>query len=234
MVADLTIGKITALAAADAVNPCALAVLALVLIAILTADPKNRRKVLLGGLSFTLAVYLLYIMYGFLFIQAFKTFIHNAASIRIYLYKGLAVMAILLGMLNLRDFINYRPGHLATEMPLFLRPKVKKLISKVTSPGGAFIVGIFVTLFLLPCTIGPYIIAAGILSYLDFFKTIPWILYYNLIFVMPMIAITIIVYIGYSTVDRVTGWKDKHIRGLHMIAAALLIILGAAMLFGWV
>lgn len=234
MVADLTIGKITALAAADAVNPCALAVLILVLIAILTADPKHRYKVLLSGLSFTLAVYILYLMYGFIFIQAFKTFVHNIASIRLYLYKVLAVLAILLGALNIRDYINYRPGHLATEMPLFMRPKVKRIISKITSPKGAFFAGIFVTVFLLPCTIGPYIIASGILSYLDFVKTIPWLLYYNLIFVLPMVIITLVVYIGYSTVDRVSGWKDKHVRQLHLIAGILLVILGIAMVAGWI
>lgn len=234
MAVDLTIGKITALAAADAVNPCAIAVLTLVLIAILTANPKDRKKVLLGGLSFTLAVYILYLAYGFVFIQAFKTFVHSIATIRIYFYNVLAVLAILFGLLNIRDFIRYNPGHLGTEMPLFMRPKVKRIISKVTSPKGAFLAGIFVTVFLLPCTIGPYIIASGILSYLDFVKTIPWLLYYNLIFVLPMVIITLVIYIGYSTVDRVSGWKDYHIRGLHLIAGILLVLLGIAMIFGWI
>lgn len=234
MVADLTIGKITALAAADAVNPCAIAVLVLVLIAILTANPEKRSKVLSGGFYFILAVYLLYLMYGFVFIQAFKTFVHGIASIRIYFYNVLAVLAIILGALNIKDFLHYRPGGLATEMPLFMRPKLKRIIARATSPHGAFLAGVFVTVFLLPCTIGPYIIASGILSYLDFVKTIPWLLYYNLIFVIPMVAITTVVYIGYSTVERVSGWKDKHIRGLHFIAGILLVLLGLAMLLGWV
>ncbi|PIN86893.1 hypothetical protein COV19_02705 [Candidatus Woesearchaeota archaeon CG10_big_fil_rev_8_21_14_0_10_44_13] len=234
MAADLTIGKITALAAADAVNPCAIAVLTLILIAMLASDPKKRYRILLGGFSFTFAVYLLYLGYGFVFIGAFKTFVHNIASIRVYFSQALAVVAIVLGLLNLKDFISYKPGSVGTEMPLFMRPKVKRMISHATSPWGAFIAGIFVTVFLLPCTIGPYIIASGILSYLDLFKTIPWLLYYNLIFVAPMIAITIIVYVGYSTVDRVSGWKDKHIRGLHLIASILLLLMGIAMLMGWI
>ena len=119
-----------------------------------------------------------------------------------------------------------------TEMPMWLRPKVKKLIEKITSPYGAFIIGILVTLFLLPCTIGPYLIASGLLSYLDFLKTIPWLLYYNLIFILPMLAITIIIYIGFTTIHKVSGWKESNIRYLHLIAGLLLLALGILMLTG--
>lgn len=228
----LTLGKITALAVADAVNPCALAVLTLILIAILTHDPKNRKKVLLVGLAFSLSVYILYLFYGLIIIQFFKSFSLLIDPFKIYLIKALSVLAIILGALNIKDSIKYRPGTFGTEMPLFLRPKLKKLISKVTSPKGAFFMGIFVTLFLLPCTIGPYIIASGILSYLDIIKTLPWLLYYNIIFISPMILITLIVYFGYTTIERVSGWKEIHIRGLHLMAGLLLLILGILMLIG--
>jgi len=231
-VLDLTIGKITALAAADAVNPCALAVLTLVLIAVLTANPEKRRNVLLAGLSFTLSVYVIYLIYGLILIQFFKTFINSIDTIKIYIYYGLGALAILLGILNIKDAIRYKPGSFATEMPLFLRPKMKNLIAKITSPAGAFIIGIFVTLFLLPCTIGPYIIASGILSALDILKTLPWLLYYNLIFVLPMLAITLIIYIGFTTVENVSGWKEKNIKILHMIAGILLVLIGLLMVFG--
>lgn len=233
MIQGLTFSKITALAAADAVNPCALAVLSLVLIAILTVNPKNRNRVLLAGLAFTLAVYILYFIYGLIFINLFKTFVESIAGVKLYLYKGLAGLAIILGMLNIKDAIKYKPGGFGTEMPLGMRPKVKKIILRVTSPTGAFFVGIFVTIFLLPCTIGPYIIASGLLSAMDFLKVMPWLLYYNLIFVLPMIVITSIIYIGYAAVESVSGWKDKNIRWLHLVAGLLLLCIGLTMLFGW-
>ena len=44
--------KITPLALSDSVNPCAFAVLVLVLISILTHNPEKRKKILLGGLAF--------------------------------------------------------------------------------------------------------------------------------------------------------------------------------------
>ena len=194
--ADLTLLRIITLALADAINPCAFAVMTMVLVAILLENPEKRHKVLVGGLAFTLAVFIGYFFYGLIIIQLFKSFINFTSSIYPYLSKGLAVLAILLGIFNLKDFISYKPGGLATEMPLRFRPLAKLYIKRITSPFGAFVIGILVTLLLLPCTIGPYIIAGGSLSDLSFINTIPWLLLYNLIFIIPMIAITLIVYIG--------------------------------------
>lgn len=233
MAEGLTLAKIISLAAVDAVNPCALAVLTLMLIAILTYNPERKRNVLLAGLAFTVSVFIMYMIYGLVIIRFFQL-VQALTSIRLLLYNILGVAAIVLGLLNVKDFIKYKPGGFATEMPLFMRPKLKKLISGVTSPKGAFVVGLFVTVFLLPCTIGPYIIAGGILSAIELLSTLPWLLLYNAIFVAPMIAITLIVYLGYSTVENVSGWKEDNIRYLHGIAGAIMALLGVAMIMGWV
>ncbi len=230
---DLTLAKLLGLAAVDAINPCALAVLTLMLIAIVTYSAKNKRNILWSGLSFTAAVFIIYLFYGLVLIKFFQL-VQLLTSIRLILLTILAVAAIILGLLNIRDFFRYKPGRVGTEMPLAWRPKVKKLLSKVTGPGGAFVIGAFVTIFLLPCTIGPYVIASGILSFMDLLSTVPWLLLYNLIFVLPMVIITLIVYGGMSGVKDVANWKDKHIRYLHLIAGILMLLLGIAMLLGWV
>ena len=230
---ELTIAKILGLAAVDAVNPCALAVLALMLIAIMSYNPKKRSKVLLAGLAFTLSIFIMYLIYGLVIIKFFQL-VQVLTVARVWLYKILGLVAIILGVLNIRDFLRYRPGGFGTEMPIMLRSKVKKIISRVTSPGGAFIVGIIVTLFLLPCTIGPYVIAGGILSALEILKTLPWLLIYNLVFVLPMIIITLVVYLGLTSVEKVSGWKDKNIRWLHLVAGVIMFLLGLAMLLGLV
>ncbi|MBU0880473.1 hypothetical protein KKB33_03015, partial [Patescibacteria group bacterium] len=92
----------------------------------------------------------------------------------------------------------------------------------------------FVTLFLLPCTIGPYIIASGKLSVMKFFSTIQWLLLYNLIFVIPMILITLIIYFSFTTVEKISSWKDKNIKKLHFVEGIILIILGIAMITGMI
>jgi len=230
---DLTIAKILSLAVVDSINPCAIAVLTLMLIAIMTYSPERKRNVLLAGISFITSVYIIYMFYGLVIIRFFQI-IQALTSVRLLLYKVLGMAAIILGVLNMKDFLRYKPGGILTEMPLSLRPKVKKIISGVTSPRGAFAVGAFVSVFLLPCTIGPYIIAGGILSAIELLKTIPWLLIYNIIFVFPMVCITFLVYAGISTVENVSEWKEKNIKKLHLIAGFIMFSLGIAMVSGLV
>ncbi|MBL7054083.1 hypothetical protein ISS06_02725 [Patescibacteria group bacterium] len=230
---ELTLFKILSLAIVDAINPCALAVLFLMLITLISYNPNKKLRVLLSGLSFIGAVFVMYFLYGLIIIKFFQiTYIMS--SLGNWIYKILGLMAIVLGILNIRDFIKYKPGRIATEMPLFLRPKVKNIISKVTSPLGAFAIGSFVTLFLLPCTIGPYIIGAGILSKLDIVKTIPWLLVYNFVFVLPMLIIVLIVYSSLFKVNDLSNWKDKNIQYLHLISGLIILIIGILMILGMI
>ena len=230
---DPTWAKIISLAVVDAVNPCALAVLILMLTAIIAYNPHNRKNIILAGLAFVASVFVMYLLYGLIIIK-FLQLIQALTAARLWLYKILGTAAIILGVLNIVDFIKYKPGRLGTEMPLFMRPKVQKIISGITSPAGAFSVGIFVTLFLLPCTIGPYVIAGGILSAREIVETIPPLLLYNLIFVAPMLIIISIVYWGFRKVEDISAWKEKNINKLHLAAGVIMLGLGVAMVMGWV
>jgi len=224
--------EIISLALVDAINPCALAIMVIVLMTLLIQDPPKKSRVLAGGIAFTSAVFILYFLYGLIMVQFFSHLIPETGNYASYVFKGFGLFAIILGILNLKDYFFYKPGGFATEMPLSIRPRMKLLIKKMTSPKGAFIIGIFVTLFLLPCTIGPYIIASGEISKLNFLTTIPWLLLYNLIFVLPMIGITLAIYFGITTVDEVSGWKERNIKRLHLIEGLILITLGILMFTG--
>jgi cytochrome c biogenesis protein CcdA len=78
------------------------------------------------------------------------------------------------------------------------------------------------------------VICGGILCSLSFWQTIPWLLLYNLIFILPMLAITAISYLGLATVENVADWKEKNIRYLHLVAGLIILFLGIAMVLGWV
>ena len=230
----LTFASVMTLAVADSINPCALAVLAMALIALLAKDPAKKKRVLLGGFAFISAVFLTYLIYGGIIIQFFKVLESYFVSLSFYVRALFALLAIALGIMNLKDFVKYKPGSFGTEMPVKLRPMAKRIIANITSPYGAFIIGIFVTLFLLPCTIGPYLVVGNILSGLAWVKSLPWLLLYNIIFVLPMVVVTLLVYFGMSRVTDVTAWKDKNVKWLHFIAGLVLLLLGIAMLFGFV
>jgi len=225
--------KITPLALADSVNPCAIAVLTMVLVSILIENPKDKKRVLSSGLAFILAIFLGYTFYAEVLVQFFKGFATFFAKNSITVKYILASLSMVIGALNIKDFFSYKKGSLGTEMPLFMRPKVKKLTRSMTGPKGSFVIGFVITLFLLPCTAGPLVVAAGLLSTLPLLTTILYILYYNVLFVLPMFVITLLVYWGFKEVDEVSGWKERNIKKLHLIAGSLLFFVGFALLQGW-
>ena len=90
----VTIIEIVSLAFVNAINPCALAALVMVLISILIANEDKRYKILLGGFSFVLAVFIGYFVYGLIIIKLFQSFTGFAAVVTPYVRNILAVLAI--------------------------------------------------------------------------------------------------------------------------------------------
>ncbi len=228
---NISWAKISTLALTDSINPCALSVLLMMLIAIATYHPKDRKQILWAGLAFVAAVFITYFIYGLLIVKAFS-FVQGISSIKLYLYKGLGAGAIILGLLEIKDFFFYKPGSIGTEMPMMFRPKVQQILAKVTSPLGAFGLGMFVTLFLLPCTIGPYIILGGMLSYGEFAGALPYLTVYNLIFILPMVVIILLVFFGSKSIKQVTEWREKNVKVMHLIIGIIFVLLGVSMFFG--
>ncbi|NOQ38250.1 hypothetical protein GQ472_05155 [archaeon] len=231
---EISLTTLGLIALADTVNPCALAVFILMLIGITTYDPGNRKaKVIHAGLAFVAAVFVMYFIYGLIIIRSFQL-VESITNIRPILYNLLGYVAILLGLLHLKGYFWYKPGGLLTEMPMRWRPRVKKMMTSITSPKGAFFMGAFVTLFLIPCTMGPYFIAGGILSTLELIETIPWLLIYNLIFILPLLGITFVIHFGFKKVDDVSGWKEKNIKNLHLIIGIIMLGIGLGIFMGLV
>lgn len=232
MVATLTIGSIMLLALANALNPCALAMLAFALITILTKYPRERQRILKVGFAFTIGFFLVYLAYGILLINVLKV-CTRFESIKVYFYMAAGIISVIIGLLNIKDFFRYGGGGFVMESPRKWRPKLRGIISKITSPVGGFVVGLIAALFLTPCMMGPYIIACSVLQNMSMFLAILWLLVYDLVMIIPMIAITLIIYFGFTTIDRVYGWREKNIRLLHLIVGIILVIIGLALLLGW-
>jgi cytochrome c biogenesis protein CcdA len=125
------------------------------------------------------------------------------------------------------------------EVPLKWRPRMKLLIKGITSVWGAFLIGFVISLFLLPCTSGPYIVILGLLSETATRSSaILWLLLYNFIFILPMLAITIIISQGIVSSEKIEMWRQKNLKVFHLIAGLILILLGIfmflSMKLGWI
>ena len=207
--------QITSLAAVDAVNPCTLTVQALLLVTLVLT--KGRKGALVGGVLFTATIYGMYLLYGLGILQIL--YMAGAESILKMVLRALLIIMIIM---EFYAFFRYRPGFRSLEMPMKLRPYAQKLLKSVENPLMAIPIAALCSVLLLPCSSGPYLSALLILAGSTVEK-LAILLYYNLIFVLPMIAITLIAFFGMSP-KRVLEWKEKYIRELHLISGILLLI----------
>ena len=203
-------------ALADSVNPCEFAVLVLLLTAILASG--SPKRALHAGLLFSLSIFISYLMMGLGLYKALSW-----GALPRFFMTFIGVLAIILGLFNIKDYFWYGKGGFLMEVPMSWRPRLKALISRVTSPAGAFFVGFLVSLFLLPCTSGPYIVILGMLSQRTLFaQALAYLVFYNIIFILPMIL------------QQAEEFRQKRLRLLHLIIGLLLIGMGGVVLAGWV
>jgi len=223
---DLTLAAVIAAAAVDAINPCAFAVLIILMSTVLSAG--TGRKALQTGAAFAFSIFISYFLMGLGLYKAL-----SFGNISHIFYEIIGWLAILLGIFNLKDFFWYGKGFLM-EVPQSWRPNMKSLIKSVTSPAGAFAIGFAVSLFLLPCTSGPYIVILGMLSKSTTqMKAVLYLVLYNLIFVSPMFLISYAVYRGYDP-SKAEEIRQKRLRLLHLIAGLIMIGMGVMIVNGWV
>lgn len=226
---NLTAWAVACGAAVDAINPCEFAILIL-LMASMLMEQDNRKRALLTGFSFIAAVFSAYFLMGIGLLEFIRSYTLSFSGI---FYKITGILAIIFGLLNIKDYFWYGGGGFLMEVPQTWRPKMKELIKKVTSPWGGFTVGLLISLFLLPCTSGPYVVILGMLAAkTTFLKALLYLIFYNLIFIAPMAAIVIAMYFGLPP-ERAEEWRKNKIRLLHLIAGVILIALGVVILAGW-
>jgi len=224
----LSILTVIGAALVDSINPCAIAVLLILMGALLASGDKKRA--LKAGLAFTVSIYIAYFLFGLGLFSALQI-----SGLSYWFYKIIGVLAIIIGLFNIKDFFWYAGAGFVMEIPRAWRPKLKSMLGAVTSPLGAFLMGFVVCLFELPCTGGPYIFILGLLAErATMMASIPILLLYNLFFVLPLIVITVAIYLGFANVEKATAWKDNNIRLLHLIAGLIMLILGVLVVLGLV
>jgi cytochrome c biogenesis protein CcdA len=216
----LSILTVIGAALVDSINPCAIAVLLILLGALLATGDKKRA--LKAGFAFTISIYIAYFLFGLGLFSALQI-----SGLSYWFYKVIGALAIIIGLANIKDFFWYGGAGFVMEVPRAWRPKLKSLLGAVTSPLGAFLMGFVVCLFELPCTGGPYIVILGMLAERStMMAAIPILLLYNLFFVLPLIIITLAIYFEFANVEKATAWKDNNLRILHLVAGIIMLGLG--------
>ncbi len=212
---------ITSAALVDSINPCAIAVLLILLSSLLTT--KDKAQAVKIGLVFSFGLFTAYFLAGLGLFSVFNLF--ELQKYAEYIHWFIGGLAIILGLFNIKDFFWYGKGT-SIEIPLSWRPTMRRFLQSITSPFGAFLAGFIIILFELPCTGGPYLFTVGYLSTLSKVAVVPILLYYNLLFILPLLIIIGLIYWGRSNVESTRKWKNRNIRILHLVAGLILLSLG--------
>lgn len=212
-------------ALADAINPCAFAVLVLLLATVMNA--KGKKQALWSGLLFSLAIFISYFLMGLGLYKVITLF-----NLPKYISVAIGVLAIIIGLANLKDTFWYGK-YFVMEVPFKWRPKMQSIIKHVASPMGAFFTGFLVSLFLLPCTSGPYVLILGLLAErVELARTVSLLILYNFIFIIPMLLITIGMHYGVR-LGKLDELRQKNIKALHLIVGSVMLFIGFYLLYQW-
>ncbi|MDP2796949.1 MAG: cytochrome c biogenesis protein CcdA [Methanoregula sp.] len=208
----------------DSANPCGLSVLVFLLIQMAAAG--SRRRILLAGGAYITAMFLFHLLVG---IGLFSVISFSGLSRTFALIGG--AVALLLGIITIADVLRNK------ETFILSIPESKKgmlgTYIRIASLPAAFVLGILAGILGFSCTGGIYISILGLMGReMTVMSGLPWLVLYNLVYVLPLILITILVAYGISP-ERADRMRSEYKRTLRLVIGVILVALGAVILLGW-
>lgn len=207
----------------DSVNPCAFAVI-LLLLAFLFTIRKSRGQIIGLGAIYIAVIFIVYFAIGLGIMSTVRLSDdpHFVARVGSYLLIGL-------GVLNLIEY-RWPQFPIKLHMPAVAHEKVNKLLKVATVPatiGVGFIVG----LCTFPCSGGIYV---SIITLLNAKTTLGWglayLTLYNLLYISPLVVILLAAG-NRITAKKWAAWEREHALRLRLWFGLIMIGLGVVMLW---
>ncbi len=226
----INIPILTATALANGLNPCGIGMLITFLGYLLVFGGKGRERgwLLRMGIIYISSVFVTYLILGLMFYQvAFYMQRWWLAGVFKQILGGVIVIA---GLIQLKDvFWQDSPFHL--RMPKMGFEKISKLMSK-TRAGVTVLIGVLTTIFATPCMLPLYVGTTAVIarSGLSMAAVLGYFLYYNLIFIMPLIII-LTVMVGGKQVVEMKEWEHKNTAGMRFVLGMALVVMGIIIVF---
>lgn len=233
MYQELTLGLIITAALLDSINPCVLGVLIFLVSYLLATFYKNPNRMLLSAAVYILAVYVTYFFIG---LGILKFTVSTGFTNTFYWVAG--IIAILAGILELKDFFWYGRGFSLAIIPggdvriKYYTNKIGQLERKHPIYGllVSLFLGFFVVLVEFPCTGAPYLAILALISQGFLSRAVPYLLLYNLVFIIPLIVIVGLAYFGKSS-QSLEEWRHKHRKLMRLVVGVFLLALGGWMIY---
>jgi len=229
----------------EGLNPCALATLVF-FISYLTMIGRKRREILMVGMGFSASSFTTHLLLGFgilSFIQHFSFFPLFVSIV----YMITFALSLFLGVLSFYDYIQLKRGQsskMTLQVPNFLKKRIHRIIRTRSNeleedrPGqltrsllAALFIGFIVTLLQSTCTSQVY------LPTLLFVMNVPslkgsaylYLIFYNLIYIVPLLAIFGIVYWGVTS-EQLSFFLQKRASTIKLLTSLFFFAL-AGILF---
>lgn len=230
---------------ADGINPCAFTTL-IFFISFLTLYAYSKRKILIAGTSFIVAIFLTYLSLG-VGGAAFLGRMESFGLLSNLVKYSIALFAAVLGAFALYDFILYKRTKssegLKLQLPGFIKNIIHKHIgstyreekrfsSSILKLGAVtFISGIFIAALESVCTGQIY------LPTITFVMNVPnlrlhaflYLVLYNLTFILPLVIVFLLAYKGVAS-ERFTHFTKKHLSTLKILYVVLFFVLAILLL----
>ncbi len=218
----LSFPMITIAGLVDGINPCAIGMMVM-LLGYLLVFVKKPERVLKTGILYILTVFFTYLIVGIGLYSVVSQFDLSAgASILNYVVGGALIIA---GLIQFKDFLGIERGpHL--RIPTASKARLQSLIEKASYPM-TIVLGILVTLLETPCSLPIYVGTATILAQSGMPLALVglYFLYYNFLFVFPLIVVLIVMNRGQKIVEM-KEWEHKAKRWMHLGLAVVLFLMG--------
>lgn len=217
---------LTATALANGINPCGIGMLITFLGYLLVFGGKGKEKgwLIKTGMVYIGTVFVTYLLLGLMFYQvAFYMQRWWLAGVFKQILGGIIALA---GLIQLKDaFWQDLPIHL--RMPKIGFERINKLMAK-TSTGVTVLIGVLTTVFSTPCMLPLYIGTTAVIarSGLPMVAVLGYFLYYNLIFILPLIVILVSM-VGGKQVVEMKEWEHKNITWMRFLLGVALVVMGA-------
>jgi cytochrome c biogenesis protein CcdA len=215
----------------DGLNPCAFATI-IFFVSYLAMIGRRGKEILLVGSSFTAAVFLTYLLVG-LGVLGFVRSLPLTGTVSRLIYGFTALLCFVLVGLSLHDYSKIKQGkivEMTLRLPRPLQRSVHGVIRETSMKGylgATFVAGFLVSLLELACTGQVY------LPTIIFVTGIPelrmngifYLLLYNLMFILPLVAIFILTFYG-TTSLQLSRFLQTKAATVRLLTALLFAILG--------
>ncbi|GEM_PF-3849313 len=240
VVKTIPLGVVILLGLSDGINPCAFATI-IFLISYLSMIKRSRKEILLIGGAYTSSVFAAYLLISIIGFNALH-FISQIPYVSIAIQIILILLTTGLFIYAVKDVVLVYQGHsgdMTLQLPKKLKAAIHKQIREKSRMGnyilGAILIGFTVSSIELVCTgqvLLPFLkmvlqfsikelTALGI-PVIYWWKALVYILIYCIMFIIPLIAVFMVVYFG-TTSKQLETWFKRHL-GIIKITVALVFL----------